>query len=168
MFIYEDKRSQLMTKSKQGEREKDGLTRYQKRVKSRVSSSNKQYNRIDMNQLFKDGILTVGIEVHGETDDYIVKISYGGFLDALREEIKRNNDTLELRNIVRALVIAFNREDVYIRCSCPDFAFRFGYWATKNDIITGEPELRPSDETNPNDTLGAGCKHIMLVLANTS
>ena len=168
MIINEESRNSLMSRSKTAQRERDGLTRYQKRVKSKVASSNKQYNRINMNQLFKDGILTIGIEVHGETDNYIVKISYGGFLDTLRDEVRKNDNTLELRNIVRALVIAFNKEDVYIRCSCPDFNYRFSYWATKNEIITGEPELRPSDETNPNDNLGSGCKHIMLVLSNTS
>lgn len=127
MIINEESRNSLMSRSKTAQRERDGLTRYQKRVKSKVASSNKQYNRINMNQLFKDGILTIGIEVHGETDNYIVKISYGGFLDTLRDEVRKNDNTLELRNIVRALVIAFNKEDVYIRCSCPDFNYRFSY-----------------------------------------
>ena len=121
MIINEDSRNQLMAKSKQGKREKDGKTRYQKRLKSRVGSSVKQFNRINMDQLFKQDILTVYIEVKGETDNYLVGISYGGFLKALRDEAKRNNyEKLELRNIVRALIIAFNREDVYLRCTCPD------------------------------------------------
>lgn len=166
MIINEDSRNQLMAKSKSSS--DGGLKRFKRRLKSRVGTNTKQYNRINMNQLFKDGILTIGIEVKGETDNYIVKISYGGFLDALHDELKRNNGTLELRNIIKALIIAFNREDVYINCSCPDFKYRFAYWATKNDILDGEPELRPSDETNPDDKLGSGCKHIMLVLSNTS
>lgn len=168
MFILEDNRNKLMTKSKSGEREKDGLTRYQKRLRSKVASNTKQYNRLNMNDFFKRDILTIGIEVKGETDNYIVKIKYGGVLDALQDEIRRNHNQLELRNIIRALVIAFNKEDVYISCSCPDWRYRFGFWATKNSVTSGEPELRPSDETNPNDTLGAGCKHVLLVLANTS
>lgn len=169
MFVKlnEDSRNQLVTRSKQGQREKDGLTRYQKRLKSKIGSNTRQYNRLNMNQLFKQGILTIGIEVRGETDDYIVKIKYGGFLDALHTQLRDGNE-IELRNIIKALVIAFNKEDVYIDCSCPDFRYRFGYWATKNNIGSGEPELRPSDETNPNDNLGPGCKHILLVLANTS
>lgn len=167
MIINEDSRNQLMAKNKQSH--DGGLKRFKRRLKSRVGSSTQQYNRINMNDLFKQGILTVGIEVKGETDDYIVKISYGGFLDALRAELKRNNsETLELRNIIKALVIAFNKEDVYIHCSCPDWKYRFNYYATKNEITSGEPELRPSDETNPNDSLGSGCKHVMLVLSNTS
>lgn len=167
MIINEDSRNQLMAKSKSSSA--GGAKRFKRRLKSRVGTSTKQYNRINMNQLFKDGILTIGIEVRGETDNYIVKISYGGFLDALHNELKRNNnEIIELRNIIKALVIAFNKEDVYINCSCPDFKYRFNYWATKNEITSGEPELRPSDETNPDDNLGSGCKHIMLVLSNTS
>ena len=168
-ILLEKSRNELISQSKKGEREKgDGKTRYEKRLKSRVSSSNKTYNRMDMNQLFKDGILDIAVEVHGETDDYIVKISYGNFLDTLHDELKRNDDTLDLRVVTRALVVAFNKGDVFIRCSCPDFKYRFGYQATINKYIKGEPELRPADETNPENKLGAACKHVLCVLANTS
>lgn len=167
-ILVEESRTQLVAQSKKGQRERDGKTRYEKRLKSRVGTSTKQYNRINMNQLFKDDIINIGIEVNGETDEYIVRISYGGFLDALYDEIKRNEGILELRNIIRALIIAFNKNDVYINCSCPDFRYRFGYWATINNINSGEPELRPSDETNPDNDLGPACKHVLLVLSNTS
>lgn len=167
-ILTEESRSQLVANSKRAEREKDGKTRYEKRVKSRVGTSTKQYNRINMNSLFKDNILTIGIEVNGETDNYIVQISYGGFLDVLYDELKKNDFKIDLRIIIRSLIIAFNKNDVYIHCSCPDFKYRFGYWATVKEINSGEPELIPSDETNPDNKLGPGCKHIMLVLSNTS
>lgn len=121
-----------------------------------------------MNKLFKENILTVNISVKGETDDYTVKISFGGFLDILGGLVKGNIEDLNLRNITRALVTGFNQDDVYIFCSCPDFHYRFGYWATRNKLTSGEPEDRPSNITNPNDTLGSGCKHILLVLSNNS
>ncbi|WP_300924734.1 hypothetical protein [uncultured Clostridium sp.] len=121
MIFNEDSRNQLVSRSKQGKKEKDGKTRYQKRLKSRVASSNREYNKINMDQLFKQDILTIRIEVRGETDNYLVSLSYGGILDALRQELRHNNnETLELRNIVRALIIAFNKQDVYIKCTCPD------------------------------------------------
>lgn len=166
MIINEDSRNQLMAKNKSSSY--GGLKRFKRRIKSKVGTSTRQYNKIDMNRLFKDGILTIGIEVHGETDDYVVRISFGGLFDILHDELKRNNGVLEFRNIVKALIIAFNKENVYIDCSCPDFRYRFKFWATKNDILSGSPETRPSDQTNPHDNLGSGCKHIMLVLSNTS
>ena len=121
---------------------------------------------MDFNKLFKENILTVNLDVQGETSEYLVTISFGGFLDKLRDELKRANDIISLRIIIRALLNSFNGDNVYIRCSCPDFRYRGAYWASKNNIIAGEKETRPSDITNPNNDLGAGCKHIMLVLSN--
>lgn len=34
--------------------------------------------------------------------------------------------------------------------------------------LNGEPELRPANETNPDNKLGAACKHVLLVLGNSS
>jgi hypothetical protein len=75
---------------------------------------------------------------------------------------------LSLRIVIRALLNSFNSDNVYIRCSCPDFQYRHAFWASKNNIIVGDKETRPSDKTNPNNKLGSGCKHIMLVISNTS
>lgn len=167
MNILEDRRSELVSRSKRAKQERDGKTRYQKRVKSRVVSSNRQYNEIDMNKLFKQGILDLTIHVIGETDNYDVKIKFGGFLDNLHDYLKRT-EVFDLRSVARALINSFNREDVYVHCNCPDARYRQSYFQTVNKINSGEPELRPSKITNPDDKLGAGCKHVMLVLANTS
>jgi hypothetical protein len=121
-----------------------------------------------MNKLFKDNILDVNVEVNGETDNYIVTMSFGGFLDLLHEQLEKNNNILDLRTISRALVSAFNSDNVYIHCSCADWKYRMAYWATVTDINSGEPESRPSDITNPNNTKGPGCKHALLVLSNNT
>lgn len=169
MLLNEEKRTQLISKSKSAQKEKDGKTRYQKRVKSKVRANVSQLNKIDFNQLFKDNIMTVNLEVDGETDTYLVTMSFGGFLDQLRDELEKANNIFSLRVVIRALLNSFNSDNVYIKCSCPDFRFRFAYWLSRNNIIAGnEKETRPSDITNPNNTLGDGCKHIMLVLSNTS
>ena len=62
----------------------------------------------------------------------------------------------------------FNSDNVFVRCTCGDFKYRQSYHLSRNGNIAGPKETRPSNITNPNDTLGAGCKHIMLVLSNTS
>lgn len=165
--LCEDKRAQLMAKGQSGEKEKNGQTRYQKRVKSKIASSNKEFNQIDMNKLFRDDILTVNIPVVGETNNYLVTFSFSGFLEKLHSEIETNGSVLALKTVLRAIVNSFNTDDVYIRCNCEDFRYRFSYWGTRNNTITGEKELRPSDITNPDDRLGSGCKHIMLCLSNT-
>lgn len=120
-----------------------------------------------MNKLFKDNILTININVNGETSNYVVRISFGGFLDLLHDELSRNNDVVDLKAITRALIRGFNQDNVYIQCSCADFFYRFSYWATRNQITSGPEQKIPSNITNPDDKLGSGCKHVLLVLSNT-
>jgi len=155
----------LITKSKSSYK---GKQRYSKRVRSKVATSSRDYNSLNMDKLFKDGICTVNIRVQGETDTYIVTIKFGGFLDLLHTQMKTNNNKCDLRTITRALVNGFNQEDVYIHCTCPDATYRFNYWQTKNNINSGAKENRPSNITNPHDTLGSGCKHSLLVLNNNA
>lgn len=121
-----------------------------------------------MNKLFKDNILDVNIEVVGETDTYLVTMSFGGFLDNLHDELKNDTDVIDLRKISRALTRSFNSDNVYVHCTCPDWKYRFAYWMTKDDINAGEPESRPSDITNPNNTKGTGCKHVLRLLSNNT
>lgn len=146
-----------------------GKNRYERRVHSKLGTSVNQLNRINMDKLFKEDILDINLEVHGETDNYTVRISFGGFLAQLHKLLGQTDDgQLELRLITKALVKAFNSENVYVRCNCPDFRYRQAYWLSKNDAIAGQKEDRPSNITNPNDTKGSGCKHIAIALANTT
>lgn len=163
--LKEDSRAALIARSKQSSK---GMMRYRRRVKSKVANSVKQYNSIDMNKLFKKDILTMDVNVKGETDDYVVKISFGGFTELLQQEVKKQNGKLDSKAVTRALIDGFNKDDVYISCTCPDWKYRFAYFATKNNIIIGDPETRSSDITNPDDKLGPACKHVLLVLSNTS
>ena len=163
-FLTEDKRQSLINKSKTSEK---GKKRYDRRNKSKVANTVKSFNSIDMNKLFKEDILTVNIPVNGETDDYLVRITFGGFLEILRGQISEDRE-LNFRDVARAAITGFNRDDVFIHCSCPDFKYRFNYYATRNSINSGTPETRPSKITNPDDSLGSACKHVLLVLNNTS
>lgn len=172
-WLYEDSRSQLLSKSKKADNYAPsnqylGKNRYERRLKSRVSHSVKDYNSINMNRLFKDNVLDVNVSVQGETDKYTVKVSFGGFLDNLHRELKKNDGVLNLRAISRALSSSFNSDNVYISCSCPDWRYRIAFHSTKNNTTSGAPELRPSKITNPNDSKGAGCKHSLLVISNNS
>ena len=172
-ILYEVNRSQMNAKNKRGamyapDNRLLGKNRYERRVHSKLGTSVNQLNRLDMNKLFKEDILDINLEVHGETDDYVVRISFGGFLDELHNQLKQTNGELNLRAITRALVKAFNSENVFVRCNCNDFIYRQAYWLSKNNAIAGEKEDRPSDITNPHDTKGSGCKHIAIALANTT
>lgn len=104
----------------------------------------------------------------GETDSYLITISFKGFLDYLHKELAKVDNKLSLRVVIRALLDGINSDDVYMRCSCPDYQYRIAYWASRTNTIVGDKEIRPSNITNPNNKLGSGCKHLMLVLSNTS
>ena len=163
-ILLEDSRNTLLNKSKSDSIK--SKQRYNRRTKSKVANTVKQYNDIDKNKRFKLDIITININVVGETDNYIVKISFGGFLDELHEQLKGDRK-LDLGCILRALISAFNKDDVYIHCSCPDAKFRFDYWQTRTKINSGDLQNIPSNITNPNNKLGSGCKHALLVLSNT-
>lgn len=172
--LVEAKRAELINKSKSADNYTSDLSkgknRYERRLHSKVKKSVKELNSIDMNKLFKDGILDVNLKVEGETDEYTVSLSFSNFLNDLHDQINKGTGKLELRFIIRALLTAFNHNDVYIHCTCPDFKYRFAYWLTINDInyIKGEQPSNGREIVNPNDTKGRGCKHILLVLSNTS
>lgn len=164
IVLNEDTRQKLINKSKSS---KKGKERFNKRNRSKVGNTVRAFNSIDMNKLFKNDILSVNIPVKGETNDYIVNITFGGFLEILRDEVKRTGQCT-FREVSRAAITGFNRDDVLIDCSCPDNHYRYKFFQTVNKVNSNGSETRPSDITNPHDTLGSGCKHILLVLNNTS
>lgn len=165
-LLLEDSRSSLVAQSRTGKKEKDGLSRFEKRKNCKIAPSVSNYNKIDMNLLFKEDILNVTIDVNGETDKYQVKIVFSGFLEKLRNRLK--DKPVSFRYIVQALVDSYNSEDVFVHCSCEDWKYRMDYWATRNNITSDLAQNIPSKETNPNNDLGPVCKHVALILSNRS
>jgi hypothetical protein len=176
--LDEATRNDLLNKSRNADSYKDqsnGKNRYERRLKSKIATSVAQYNKIDMDAFFKRDILTVGVEVKGELhrkkngasyqNTYVVSVKFNGVLKEIAEEVKRNNGKLEFKVIAKAMSRVFNSSNVFVKCTCPDFKYRQAYWASKNGYGT-QYEPRPSNITNPNDTKGGGCKHILLVLSN--
>ena len=193
--LNEDSRAQLITRSKAGasyaaSNQSKGKNRYARRVHSKVANSVKEFNSIDMNKLFKDDILDVNINVHGETNDYVVTIKMSGVMGNLQQELDPNSSA-NFRQVMKALIKAFNGEDVYIHCSCPDFNYRFANHALKHSISSYDDVFNKAGKiiskgpnqsdnpiaasqaprfewTNKNDDKGAACKHVLLVLNNNT
>ena len=113
--LFEASRSQLLNKSKHSVK---GKQRFDRRTKSKVANSVRQYNEIDMNKLFKEDVLEFSINITGETDSYQVKLRFEDILDKIRDQLERNNNELNFRCIVRGLLSAFDSEDVYVSCTC--------------------------------------------------
>ena len=166
-IILEKNRAELIAKSKNADKVKQyGTTRYERRNVQHVYNPEKQLNNLDMNSLFRAGLLYLQIPVQGETNNYVVEVLFDGILQAINRELKHNQNNLEYKVFYRAIVDAINRQDVYIACSCPDWKYRFAAWASKGRYNAGRPQTIPARFTNPNDTKGAGCKHSLKVLAD--
>lgn len=173
-------RREMIKDGKGGTPEKgDGKTRYQKRINSRIANSVQEYNKIDMNKLFKKNILTFDTNIQGETDNYVVTIQFYGFLDKLKKYIDPDSDEITSTMIKRALSDAYNNtNDIKVHCTCPDYKYRFTYLnvmmradskGNKALQSLGIHQYAPRFEnTNKDDKMGSGCKHCQLVLANTA
>lgn len=165
--LTEATRQELILKSRTARPTKTyGTTRYERKNKQHIYNSVSNFNKIDMNALFKGNMLSFKIPVHGETNNYTVEVLFEGILDDIKHEIKVNKDKLEYKCVYRAIINAINKQDIFISCTCPDWKYRMRYYATKNRYNSGVPQVKASDITNPDDKLGAGCKHSLAVLAN--
>lgn len=125
---------------------------------------------VDFNRLLSDDILVAEVPIHHKTadgHDYFCVISYAGvlyyLLDIAWSQPKPN---VTLQTVTRAITKAIDNSDIQVYCSCPDFKYRYAYWATEHGYMIGEPETRPAKIRNPNDNIGSFCKHLTMLLSN--
>lgn len=180
-LLLEKTRQDLINKSKGGAEyhgdKSKGKNRWERRLHSRVATSVRDYNRIDMNAFWKGDILDFDINVHGETDDYVVRVTFENILKNIQDEVKRNNMKFEFSTVIKSLMKSLNTGDVYVSCTCPDWKYRMDWWAKQGryDSAVGGATYAPKPEgqggaigANNLDDKGAGCKHVNLVLGNLS
>lgn len=101
--------------------------------------------------------------------DYIVTVEFHGVIDQVIKLVaQQSHGNVNLPVVRRALMQVRDnpRTDYRVNCTCPDFRYRFRYWATKYGYNYGLPEIRPADIRNPKDSLGSFCKHIYALLNN--
>ena len=170
--LQEDSRSLLVSKSRTAGPYKNqmrGKNRFERKKHSQIAKTVKQYNKIDMNRLFKEDILEIAIPVTGETDSYTVHIRMDGVIAEVARNIKNNKNKLEFRTIVQSLTKVFNSANIFVKCSCPDYKYRFAHWNIVNRVSVDDTSKDPGPGKgirNPKDDKGRGCKHVLLCLAN--
>lgn len=95
------------------------------------------------------------VVVEFEVGDYKVYVAFSNILLNLREIVKQDpKHMVKFDWVIRACNRAIDQSDVYVRCSCADFKYRFSFVSSKNKYIYGKKELRPADIRNPNDDKG--------------
>lgn len=170
--LLEDTRSQLAAASRNAGAYKDqslGKNRFERKRLSKIAANVKQYNNINMNDLFKHDVLQVEIPVIGETDTYKVTVKMEGVVAEIAKNIKNNNYKLEFRTIIQSLTKVFNTAQIYINCTCPDHLYNYAHWNIVHNVSTLDSAHDPGPGkglANPHDDKGRGCKHSLLVLAN--
>lgn len=171
-LLLEDTRTMLVSKSRSVGPYKDtsrGKNRFERKKYSQVAKTVKQYNKIDMNKLFKEDILEVSIPVVGEKDSYTVSVKMEGVVKEIAANIKNNKNQLEYRTIVQSITKIFNSSNIWVKCTCPDYKYRFAHWNIVNNVSVDDSASDPGPGrgiVNPKDDKGRGCKHVLLVLAN--
>jgi len=171
-FLAEDTRTMLVSKSRNAgayEQNIRGKNRFERKKWSSIAKTVKQYNQIDMNKFFKEDMLIVNIPVVGETDSYTVTVRIDGIVAEIAKNIKNNKNQFEYRTVVQALTKMFNTANIYVKCTCADYKYRFAHWNIVNNVSVDDTANDPGPGKgirNPNDDMGRGCKHILLVLAN--
>ena len=125
--MIEATKNSIIQKSKASNK---GKQRFNRRLKSKVANQVKQFNDINMDKLFKEDILDIGLSVRGESHNYIVKISFSGLLEEVRKKVEKLNK-IDIGIILNCLIKCFTSNDVYMHCSClhPD---------TKIRLLSGE------------------------------
>lgn len=171
-LLLEDTRTMLVSKSRNVGPYQDksrGKNRFERKKYSQVAKTVKQYNKIDMNKLFKEDILEVSIPVVGEKDSYTVSVKMEGVVKEIAANIKNNKNQLEYRTIVQSITKIFNSSNIWVKCTCPDYKYRFAHWNIVNNVSVDDSASDPGPGrgiVNPKDDKGRGCKHVLLVLAN--
>lgn len=172
LVLQEDTRNLLVSKSRSAgpyKNQSRGKNRFERKKLSRIAKAVKQYNQIDMNKLFKEDLLIVHIPVQGETDQYTVSIKMEGVIAEIAKNIKNNKNQFEYRTVIQALTKMFNTQNIYVKCTCDDYKYRFAHWNIVNNVSVDDTASDPGPGKgirNPNDDKGRGCKHVLLVLAN--
>lgn len=152
--LYEVSRKNLVGKTKVGSPE-----RYNKRLRYAAMST----PEIDEAKLLEEDLLVIYVQVGKYTDT----IAFAGVLKHFIDVVKKDpKHAVNRRNLVRAMNEQIDLTDVFVNCNCPDWAFRYRFWADKYKYLYGTSEKRPADITNPHDDIGATCKHLAAILSN--
>lgn len=125
----------------------------------------KDFNNVDFESLFTTDTFTWRSRV----GDYIVTISFEGAFSNLYTQVgswsgKNRWKKIDLKLLTKCLSKSLDEDDLYIDCTCPDFLYRFSWWATQADAKYGVQQNRPPRVRNVRNNQGFCCKHLLATL----
>ena len=135
------------------------------RFKKRVHYHPRDFRGVNIRRFFENDEVIFSTRVE---NDHEVIVKFEGALSELKNRLKLTGKTCTLRDVIVSLSKAIDDDhDIKVRCECPDFTYRFAYWATIGQYIygTGQMEIPKYDRTNK-DGKGSTCKHLLALLSN--
>jgi len=152
--LNEITRSQAVSKTR-----KQSPKRYDKRIYYGV----RDFGQLNVNDLVNDDMLVITAPV----GDYTCTLAYAGVLDELELILsKQKRPNVNIDTVRSAISNSIDKTDIHVDCTCADFRYRYAFVASKNGYKYGKAETRPSNITNPNDDIGATCKHLVSLLVS--
>lgn len=138
------------------------------RYAKKKNYSPKDFRTVDFEELFDNDTFTWRTRVYGQYN-YIVTISFEGAFEYLKYKLasmrgKNRWKRITINHVIEALSNSLDTEDLYVDCSCPDFLYRFSFWATQADCKYGTPQTIAPKVRNVNNNKGYVCKHILAIL----
>lgn len=125
----------------------------------------KDFNGVNFEELFTNDTFTWQSRV----GDYIVTISFEGAFSSLYTKVgswsgKNRWKRLDLKLLTKCLSETLDDEDIYFDCRCPDFVYRFAFYATQAGAKYGTQQNRPPRIRNVKNNKGYCCKHVLSAL----
>jgi len=138
------------------------------RFEKKKNYSPKDFRTVDFVDLFDNDNFTWSTRVYGE-NNYIVTISFEGAFEYLKYKLasmrgKNRWKRITINMVTEALSKSLDTEDLYVNCTCPDFLYRFSFWATQADCKYGVPQTVAPKVRNVRNNKGYVCKHILAIL----
>lgn len=140
------------------------------RFARRIFYNTKSFKDVDFEKLFE----TDTFEWYAGVGDHVVMIEFDGAFEDLKWLVKgmrgpNRVNRLTLEMVSKALSKSLDTNDLRVGCSCPDFTYRYKYYAYEKgmsvDPHAGRYHYRPRfNKTNKDDSIGYVCKHILAVL----
>ena len=135
------------------------------RFEKKLNYKAKDFDGVNFIDLFESDTFTWKSRV----GDYFVTISFEGPFSSLYREVgswsgKNRWKRIDLKTLTKCLSKALDEEDLYIDCTCPDFVYRFAFWATQADAKYGAQQNRLPRVRNVKNNKGYCCKHVLSVL----
>lgn len=150
----------------------DILLRSKKESPSRFDKKRFYYRVKDFDTLnFEDLFENDSFVWNHRVGDYLVTVAFEGAFQNLYHRVRawtgiNRYKRISAKMLMQCISEALDEEELQVRCTCPDFKYRFAYWLSRPDVdgIYGTRQNVAPTIRNTQNNQGYVCKHILASL----